>query len=258
MLIHKRFPWLVTFSLALLTFAICSAAQQKISKADLTRAQAVLRQVREIIGKNYYDPAFSGYDLDSRFQKADEQFADVSSFEMAMTVVGWAVQGLADSHTNFIPPLRNVVVYNGWRIEMIGQTCVISAVEPKSDAWKQGLRPGDVVQKVDNYQPTRATLGQIRYILSTLAPLAQNQFVVASPCQPSRVVIAQSRLINIPLTDMTVSTTRKELHRMAEGNWDLYKTRAVEINEKLMISVKMAVEAKTICSGCLAVFSTTI
>ncbi len=97
MLIHKRFPWLVTFSLAALAFAICSAAQQKINKVDLERARAVLHHVKELIAKNYYDPTFHGYDLEARFQKADQKLAEVNSFEMGMNVVGWAVQGLADS-----------------------------------------------------------------------------------------------------------------------------------------------------------------
>jgi hypothetical protein len=235
MLIHKRFLWLAFFSIALLTFAICSAAQQKISKVDLERARAVLHHVKELIAKNYYDPTFHGYDLDARFLKADQKLADVNSFEMGMNVVGWAVQGLGDSSTTFIPPFRNVVVYNGWRMQMIGKSCVILAVEPKSDTWKEGLRPGDVVQKVEDYEPSRTNFAQIRYIFSVLAPLAQYHFVVASPGQPFRSVTTRSRLVNIPLTNMPGATTRQELRRIAEGDGDLYKTRAVEVNEKLII-----------------------
>ena len=152
-----------------------------------------------------------------------------------MNVVGWAVQGLNDSHTTFIPPLRNVLVYSGWRMEMIGRTCVISAVEPNSDAWKQGLRPGDVVQKVDDYQPTRSNFGQIRYIFSVLAPLAQYHFVIGAAAQPARSVTTKSRLVNIPLTNMPGATTTQQLQRWSEGNWVVYKTRAVEVNDKLMI-----------------------
>ncbi len=144
-------------------------------------------------------------------------------------------KGSRTHSTTFIPPFRNVVVYNGWRMQMIGQTCVILAVEPKSDAWKEGLRPGDVVQKVEDYEPSRTNFAQIRYIFNILAPLAQYHFVVASPGQPSRSVTTKSRLVNIPLTNMPGATTRQELHRIAEGDGDLYKTHAVELNEKLMI-----------------------
>ena len=167
----------------------------------------VLLKVKDTIDKNYYDPTFHGYNLDARFQAAEQKLADVSSFEMGMNVVGWAVQGLADSHTTFIPPLRNVLVYSGWRMEMVGQTCMISAIEPNSDAWKQGLRPGDMVQKVDDYQPTRANFGQIRYIFSVLAPLAQYHFVIGDTPQSARSLTTRSRLVNIPLTNMPGATT---------------------------------------------------
>jgi len=164
MSIHRKFPWIFAVSLAgTMAFAIYSPAQQKINKVDQDRARGVLLRVKDTIEKNYYDPTFHGYDLDARFQAANQKLADVTSFEMGMNVVGWAVQGLNDSHTTFIPPLRNVLVYSGWRMEMVGQICVISTVESNSDAWKQGLRPGDIVEKVNDYQPTRSNFGQIRY-----------------------------------------------------------------------------------------------
>jgi len=235
MLIHTRSLWIIVASFAALVFAICCAAQQKINKVDQERARGVLLKVKDAIDKNYYDPTFHGYDLNARFQAADQKLADVSSFEMGMNVVGWAVQGLADSHTTFLPPLRNVLVYSGWRMEMVGQTCMISAIEPNSDAWKQGLRPGDIVQKVDDYQPTRSNFGQIRYIFSVLAPLAQYHFVIAGTSQPARSVTTRSRLVNIPLTNMPGATTTQQLQRSAEGDWVVYKTRAVEVNDKLMI-----------------------
>jgi C-terminal processing protease CtpA/Prc len=235
MLIHKRFPWIIAASLAALLFAICSAAQQKINKVDQDRARGVLRLVKDTIEKNYYDPTFHGYDLDARFQAANQKLADVTSFEMGMNVVGWAVQGLNDSHTTFIPPLRNVLVYSGWRMEMVGQICMISAVETNSDAWKQGLRPGDIVEKVNDYQPTRSNFGQIRYIFSVLAPLAEYHFVISGTGQPTRSVTTRSRLVNIPLTNMPGATTTQQLQRSVEGVWVVYKTRAVELNDKLMI-----------------------
>jgi C-terminal processing protease CtpA/Prc len=235
MLIHNRSRPAVAALLSILSFAVFSRAQQKINKADQERARGVLLKVKDTIDKNYYDPTFHGYNLDARFQAADQKLADVSSFEMGMNVVGWAVQGLADSHTTFIPPLRNVLVYSGWRMEMVGQTCMISAIEPNSDAWKQGLRPGDVVQKVDDYQPTRANFGQIRYIFSVLAPLAQYHFVIGDTPQSARSLTTRSRLVNIPLTNMPGATTTQQLQRSREGAWVVYKTRAIEVNDRLII-----------------------
>ncbi len=235
MLIHRRSRRAVVALLSIVSFALFSHAQQKINKVDQDRARGVLLLVKDTIEKNYYDPTFHGYDLNARFQAANQKLADVTSFEMGMNVVGWAVQGLNDSHTSFIPPLRNVLVYSGWRMEMVGRTCMISAIEPNSDAWKQGLRPGDVVQKVDDYQPTRSNFGQIKYIFSVLAPLAQYHFVIASTPQSARSVTTRSRLVNLPLTNMPGATTTQQLQRSREGDWVVHKTRAVEVNDKLMI-----------------------
>lgn len=90
--------------LIIAAFSAYSQTQQKIGKSELEDARAILRQVRETIAQNYYDPTFHGYDLDARFQGVDQELGDVTSFEMAMSVIGSAVQGLADSHTHFIRP----------------------------------------------------------------------------------------------------------------------------------------------------------
>ncbi len=118
---------------------------------------------------------------------------------------------------------------------MLGRTCVISAVEPGSDAWKQGLRPGDVVVKVQDYEPTRSTFGGIRYLFSVLAPQEYYRFVVASPSQAARSVTTRSRLIIFPLTRMPGGVTNQELARLLQGDWNVRKPRAVEVNDSLII-----------------------
>jgi len=152
-----------------------------------------------------------------------------------MNVVGWAVEGLGDTHTPFIPPMRNVLVYSGWQIEMVGQTCVISAVEPDSDAWKRGLRPGDVVLKLEDYEPSRATIGQIRYTFGALVPLTEYHLVVGNPAEGTHSITTQSRLITIPMTAVAGGTTLQQLMRLREGDWMVRRSRVVEVNNKLMI-----------------------
>ena len=235
MLRRRTATWLLVGVLITIAFSAYSQTQQKIGKAELDDARAILVQVKDTIAQNYYDPAFHGYDLDARFKEADQKLGDVSSFEVAMSVIGSAVQGLADSHTHFIPPARNVVVHSGWRMEMFGRTCAISAVEPGSDAWKQGLRPGDVVVKVQDYEPTRSTFGGIRHLFSVLAPQEYYHFVVASPSQSARSVTTRSRLIIFPLTRMPGGVTNQELGRLLQGDGIARKPRAIDVNESLMI-----------------------
>lgn len=235
MLRRRIVGWLLVGVLIISAFSAYSETQQKIGKNELEDARAILLQVRATLAHNYYDPTFHGYNVDARFKEADQRLGDVSSFEMAMSLIGSAVQGLADSHTHFIPPARNVRVDSGWRMEMFGRTCVISAVEPGSDAWKQGLRPGDVVVKVQDYEPTRSTFGGIRYLFSVLAPQEYYHFVVASPSQPARSVTSRSRLIIFPLTRMPGGVTNQELARLLQGEWIVRKPRVVEVNDSLII-----------------------
>ncbi len=225
----------VAVFLAALAADVHSQAQQKLSKNELEMAREMLVQVKDAIEKNYYDPTFHGYDLDGRFNDADQKLGDATSFGMGMNVIGWAVEGLRDSHTRFMPPMRNVLVYSGWQMEMVGQTCMISAVEPNSDAWKRGLRPGDVVLKVEDYKPNRATIGQIRYTFGTLVPQTEYHLVVSNPAAGTHSITTQSRLITIPMTAVAGGTTLQQLMRLREGDWMVRKSRVVEVNDRLMI-----------------------
>jgi len=225
----------VAVFLAALAADVHSQAQQKLSKNELEMAREMLVQVKDAIEKNYYDPTFHGYDLDGRFNDADQKLGDATSFGMGMNVIGWAVEGLRDSHTRFMPPMRNVLVYSGWQMEMVGQTCMISAVEPNSDAWKRGLRPGDVVLKVEDYKPNRATIGQIRYTFGTLVPQTEYHLVVSNPAAGTHSITTQSRLITIPMTAVAGGTTLQQLMPLRKGDLMVRKSRVVEVNDRLMI-----------------------
>jgi len=235
MLKAKKSICVIAAFFAALAPGIHSQAQQKLSKRERELAREVLLQVKDAIERNYYDPTFRGYDLDGRFQEADQKLGTATSFGMAMNVVGWAVEGLRDTHTRLIPPMRNVLVYSGWQMEMVGQTCMISAVEANSDAWKRGLRPGDVVLKLEDYEPNRATIGQIRYTFNVLVPLTESHLVVSNPAQGAHSITTESRLITIPMTAVAGGTTLQQLMRLREGDWMVGRSRMVEVNNKLMI-----------------------
>ncbi len=86
-------------------------------------------------------------DLHARFEAADKKLNDVPNLVSGVGVVMWAVEGLNDSHTIFAPPARNVIVFSGWEMGMVGENCMITAVQSGSDAWEKGLRPGDQVMR---------------------------------------------------------------------------------------------------------------
>jgi len=211
--------------------------QQKANRVEQEQARSILRQVEETIEKNYFDPSLRGYDLHARFQEADKKINDAPTLVAGLAVINWAVEGLNDTHTLFIPPSRNVVVYSGWQMQMVGPECLITAVEPNSDAWKKGLRPGDRLLKVETYEPTLATFPIIRRRIDQLLPLVEYHLVVASPGQASRQLTTKSQLITLPQTTnfFTGGDVQHQLQHMFEGYRLLTKSRTSEVSDKLMI-----------------------
>lgn len=226
---------------ALLPVAVILASTylsgQKVNKVEQEQARAILHQVQETIEKRYYDPTFPGVDFRARFTSAEKQVGDQASLLGGLAVVAWAVEGLNDSHTSFIPPLRNVIVDKGWQMEMVGEKCLISAVQPGSDAEKKGLRPGDEVLKLENYQPNRATFSKIEYRVSVVAPLAEYHFAVAGPGQPARQLVTKSRQEVFPaeLRGFTGGDTLHQILRLLKGYGIVGKSRFVEKGDKLMV-----------------------
>jgi C-terminal processing protease CtpA/Prc len=210
---------------------------QKVKKGELEEARAILRQVQDIIEKRYYDPTFRGVDLRARFASADKQIGDQPSFLAGLAVVAWAVEGLNDSHTTFVPPLRNVIIDKGWQMVMVGEKCLISAVQPGSDAEKRGLRPGDEILKLENYQPNRSTFAKIDYRVNVIAPLAEYHFVVASPGPTARqlVVKGHEEVFPADIRGFNGGDTLHQIQRLVKGYRILGKSRFVEMGDRLMI-----------------------
>jgi C-terminal processing protease CtpA/Prc len=234
MRIKKFDPKFVLLVLWLLVAAQVTG-QQKISKLEQAQARSTLRQIKESLLKNYYDPKFHGFDLDARFMEADKKIDGVPSLVAGFSVIGWAIQGLNDSHTYFVPPLRNVDVYRGWQMEMVGDNCLVSAVEPESDAWKKGLRPGDQILRVAGYEPTRAAYPTIRYQLNVLLPQAEYDLVVAGPSQSAREIRTKSRMVTFSNAYFTGGDTQHQIRRLIEGDYLLTKTRTVELRDRVMV-----------------------
>jgi C-terminal processing protease CtpA/Prc len=228
---------IVALFIACLLVALYTPGQQKVNRVEQGQARAILHQVEDAIDKNYFDPTFHGFDLHARFEEADKKLNDVPSLVAGLSVIIWAVEGLNDSHTIFVPPARNVVVYSGWQMEMVGENCMITAVEPGSDAWKKGLRPGDRVLRIENYEPTRSTFKIIDQRINQLLPLAEYRMVVTSPGQASRDITAKSELVTMAQTAdyFTGGDAQHQIHRLLEGYHLLSRSRIAEVNDQLMI-----------------------
>lgn len=212
-------------------------AQQKVNTVEQAQARGILHQIATLIEKQYYDPTLHGFDLQSRVQQAEHQIDAAPNLAVGVGAVEWAVEGLNDSHTFFVPPMRNVIVDPGWKMELVGDRCMIYAVQQDSDAWKRGLRPGDEVLKIETYEPRRATFSKIDYRLNDFAPLAEYHFVVASPEQSSRALTVKSRMQTLPQTwnGFTGGDGQHQMRRLFEGYRILGESRTAKLNDKVFI-----------------------
>jgi len=155
----------------LLALAGISRTQQ-ISQQDRADAREMLRMVADDVRKNYYDPTLLK-EFESRVIEADAKIKTVPLLGQAFAMIGWALDGLHDSHTRFLPPGRVRIMQYGWRMQFVGNRCLVTHIRPGSDAEKNGLRAGDQILSINGLPLIREDFAKVRYILTVLAPQSE-------------------------------------------------------------------------------------
>ena len=141
----------------------------------------MLSAVREDLNHNYYDASLRGMNLEARIKEAEERIKQAQTRDQMMITIAQILLDLNDSHTFFLPPFRAARVWYGWRMQMIGDACYVTAVNPKSDAAAKGLKAGDSVLAVDGIPPSRANLWKMYYRYYALMPTRSIRLSVSSP-----------------------------------------------------------------------------
>ncbi len=170
--------------LALTLVAIClsqNALAQTVNGRDREAALQMLHKIKDEIKKNYFDPNFRGVNLDETFKAAEAKMSQATSNGQMFGIVAQAMMSLHDSHTFFVPPQRAMRVDYGWRTQMIGDKCYITAVKPGSDVEAKGLKPGDILHVIDGYSPTRENFWILNYLYNVLQPRPAVSVVAQSP-----------------------------------------------------------------------------
>src|SRR5580698_4211710 len=130
-----------------ISFSVTGAARQqqpqKLDKFKVEQALRILEMVHNEVKNHYYDPTFHGVNIDAAFARAKDKISGIDSLNEDFIIIAGTLDTLKDSHTYFIPPPRPYYIEDGFRRKMIGDKCFVTAVEPDSDAFKQGLKPGD-------------------------------------------------------------------------------------------------------------------
>ena len=157
----------------LLLAAILPSVRGDTASLQLEIARDMLQPVKQQIREEFYDPAFTGVDFDGVFRAAEQQLAGARSTSEVYAIVAQAVINLGDSHTRFAPPPRPVLVKYGWALQIIGQNINVQAVQPGSDAEKQGVKPNERVLAINGMSVNHDSLHVIRYLLVALNPQAE-------------------------------------------------------------------------------------
>jgi C-terminal processing protease CtpA/Prc len=194
-------PHLCCLLLLLAAAPVLTPAQKPEKNIDDSRRQGLkmLKDIKAALKENYYDPAFHGLDLDAHFQLAAEKIGAATSGGQVSGIVAQAVLDMNDSHTRFVPPMRGVIAVYGWRMQMFGDACYVTAVAPGSDAEAKGLKAGDRVISLDGYEPTRDTLWKMYYYYYALRPKSRVTVAVRTPAGETREVEVLTKVHKIVL-----------------------------------------------------------
>jgi len=209
-----------------------------MSNLDRGRVLEMLDNLSKDVRKHYYDPEFHGLDWEARVAEAKNRIKKETSLGMALAYVAWALDGLNDSHTFFLPPSRPIRHDYGFQTAMIGDKCYVTRVRPGSDAEAKGLRPGDEVVAVEAYRPTRQLLWKIDYRFRVLQPQPDLQLALRDPAGHERQVVATAKIVELKrLTDVTgQSADFWDVIRGMESDEHLMRIRLTSLGDELLVA----------------------
>lgn len=209
---------------------------QSLSSQDREHGVIMLRTVRDDIRKNYYDPNFHGIELDARTKLAEERIKQAKSNAEVFGVIAQVMLDFNDSHTIFLPPQRTARVEYGWQMQTFGENCYVIAVKPKSDAEAKGVKPGDLVCKLDGITPNRANLWIYNYLYKTLAPRPVVKVEIQSPGEAPRQLELMAKIqTGKKIFDLTDTIDLNAFSRDQEDEARMNAHRSYEVNKDIMI-----------------------
>lgn len=231
----KIFILALTVCLSPLIGLMNGAQEKPIQPGERETARSILNDLRQDVLKNYYDPKFRGIDVESRFKEADERIKKATSLNQALGIVAWALEGLHDSHTFFIPPPRPYRLDYGWTATMVGDQCLVTAIKPGSDAEQKGLHPGDLIEAMNTVKPSRQTYWSVNYLFKLLRPQPGFELVVVNPQGERRTVGVAAKVQQGKRVGEYNSVDFGDDVREAESAYKLMQRRSYTIGDDVII-----------------------
>jgi carboxyl-terminal processing protease len=180
----------VLFALAPLSLR---SQQTSISHEDKQTDLLMLKDAKETLEKNYYDPKLHGLDFDGLYEQYKQRVEGSTSNHQAFALIAGFVDSLHDTHTRFIPPPRVGDVEYGYRLQMIGDKCYVTEVRPGMDGVGK-LHAGDVVVDREGIFVNRGNFLDMLYHFGMLAPVTASNFEILDQQGNERQVTVQSKM----------------------------------------------------------------
>jgi len=224
-----------TFLLCAVLSASCSliAQENRIQDGQRELAADMLQDVYKDVKSDYYDPKYHGVDIEARFKQAGELIKKANSFNQALGAIAWYLDPLNDSHTFFVPPDRAFHLDYGWRMQMVGDKCLITAVKPGTDAEKQGLKPGDEILTLATVAPERNNLWKLEYLFNTLRPQPALRLVIQRAGSEQKTMDVQAEIVRSQQV-ITVDNYWKEIVDY-ERSLQPYERRWVSLDNQVLV-----------------------
>lgn len=189
-------------------------AQQKMDRFEMDRARGMLRDARDAVKKHYYDPAYHGLDLETRYRQYDDRIKAAPSFNDALRMVAAFLGGLKDSHTFLVPPMRSYRLDYGFRMQLFGDKAFITRIRPGTDA-ESKVHPGDEVVAYNTYSVNRTDFQDLSYIYNSLMPQNWTQLDLRDPDGNVRRVMVESKTRQgKSLLDISLSRDALDLYQL--------------------------------------------
>jgi len=191
-----------------------ASAPQIANSLQLGYVHGILHDAYLEIKKNYYDPTFRGLDLEARYRAFDPQIDKAHTVGEGFGVVAAFLAQFHDSHLFFEPPLRGASFESGYRMQIIGDRCLVTTVRPGSHASTK-LHPGDWVRRFNGYVVNRQDFHDLEYYFHRLAPSHVEQLELVAPDGIARMETVQD----------LVRPNKREIDLTDETNdfWDLVR-----------------------------------
>lgn len=219
-----------------LCVCVAPVSAQGVSGYERDRVLIMLRTARKDLEQHYYDTTFRGINLASHWDSAETLIRGAQSNNQMFGIVAWALMGLEDSHTVFLPPAHVDRVRYGWTLEMVGDACFVIDADPDVSLAPDRPAPGDQVLRVGPFEPNRRDFWKIPYWFQVISPQGVVPFVLRSPSGAVRQVNAQAKVIpGKQVMDLTGGSDIWDLIRRGENEERALAFRFVEVEKRALV-----------------------